>query len=92
MLTFQEKREHLMTVILRARSLSTLEKMVSIAIIFKVDSDGRCHLTQRELCELSSTTRPSLQRVIRGLEKKIQLDVERGRRKNTYRLYQWRLL
>jgi len=81
-----------MTVIIRAKSLSTLEKMVALVIVFKVDSDGRCHLTQREICELCGTSKPSLQRVIKALEEKIQLEVDRGTRKNTYRLYQWRLL
>ena len=92
MLTFQEKKEHLMTVIIRARSLSTLEKMVSLVIIFKADSDGRCHLTQREICDLCTTSKPSLKRVIKSLESKILLEVDRVARKNNYRLHQWRML
>jgi len=81
-----------MTVIIRARSLSTLEKMVSLVIIFKADSDGRCHLTQREICDLCTTSKPSLKRVIKSLESKIQLEVDRVARKNNYRLHQWRML
>ena len=81
-----------MTVILRAKSLSTLEKMVSIAIVFKADSDGRCHLTQWEICDLCATSKPSLKRVIKSLESKIQLEVDRNTRRNNYRLHQWRML
>jgi|TARA_R100000656_G_C3932833_1_gene125184 hypothetical protein len=92
MLTFHEKREHLLTVLIRATSLSTAEKMVALALVFKLDSDGRSYLTLKDICSLASMTEKTARGAVRRLESKIGLEVDRSFKKYTYRFPQWRAL
>ena len=81
-----------MTVLLRAKSLKMPEKMVSLVLSFKMDADGRSHLTLKEICELGSMDPKTARGAIRRLEDKIGLEVTRSPSKNTYRFVQWRAL
>ena len=81
-----------MTVLLRAKSLKTAEKMVALSLAFKMDADGRSHITQREICALASISKPTLKRTVRSLEDKIGLEDDTLGHKNTYRFAQWRAL
>ena len=40
MLTFKEKKEHVLNVLLRSQSLSPTEKLVAVAMVFKIDDNG----------------------------------------------------
>ena len=92
MLTFQEKREHLLNVLLRAESLTTVEKMVAIAMVFKIQDNGVVDLRMTEIASLSSLTVRGLRDVLKRLNQKIGLDIRGGASRNTYYFVQWRLL
>ena len=92
MLTFQEKREYLISVLLRAKSLSTTEKMVAVAMAYKVDDHGVVDLRMDEIAALSSMTVRGLRDVLKRLHAKIDLDIRNGKAKNTYYFVQWKLL
>ena len=92
MLTFTEKREYLLSVLLRAKSLSTTEKMVAVAMAFKVDDHGIVDLRMDEIAVLSSMTIRGLRDVLKRLHDKIDLDIRKGKAKNTYYFVQWKLL
>ena len=89
MLTFQEKREFLLAGLIRSERLGTSEKMVAIALAFRVDSDGSSNITTREIMALASLSRQGVQNCIHGLEDKIDLIVSRTPAKNTYQFRQW---
>ena len=92
MLTFQEKREHLLNVLLRAESLTTVEKMVAIAMVFKIQDNGVVDLRMTEIASLSSLTVRGLRDVLKRLNQKIDLDIRGGVSRNTYYFVQWRML
>tara|TARA_R100001086_G_scaffold213571_1_gene129547 strand:+ start:664 stop:948 length:285 start_codon:yes stop_codon:yes gene_type:complete len=89
MLSFSEKREYLLTVLLRAESLTPTEKIVALAMAFKIDENGNVDLRIRELAVFSSLNPRSVRRAIMRLREKINLEVRVEGKKNIYRFIQW---
>ena len=89
MLTYQEKREYLMTVLFRAKSLSKAEKLVALALVFKIDYTGVTRMTQAEIGAMASLTPKGVRTVLQRLTQKIQLEVRKEKGRNTYYFIQW---
>jgi len=89
MLTYQEKREYLMTVLFRAKSLSKSEKLVALALAFKIDYTGVTRMTQAEIGSMASLTPKGVRLVLQSLTRKIELEVRKAKGRNTYYFIQW---
>ena len=70
MLTFPEKKEHLLNILLRAETLSPTEKLVAVAMVFKISDNGVVDLRMKELAELSSLSVRGLRDVLKRLQSK----------------------
>ena len=81
-----------MTVLFRAKTLSSPEKIVALALAFKINSYGVSDIRIREISELASLDPRTVRRVIESLKEKIELQVRPEGRKNTYYFIQWGLL
>ena len=89
MLTYQEKREYLMTVLFRSKKLSKSEKLVALALAFKIDYTGVTRMTQAEIGVMASLTPKGVRTVLQRLTQKIQLEVRKEKGRNTYYFIQW---
>ncbi len=89
MLNFEGKRQYLLTALFRSKKLRSSEKLVALAMAFKINSDGTSNLTLKELGELCSFTKRTVKKSIVGLEDKIGLNVNRTPAKNHYSFDQW---
>ena len=89
MLTFQQKREHLLTVIFMATGLSSSEKLVALCLAFNIDDSGRSTLKMNQLSQMSRLHLRHVRKMVRVLESKIDLNVRHGGRGNTYFFPQW---
>ena len=92
MLTFKEKREHVLNVLLRSQSLSPTEKLVAVAMVFKIGDNGVVDLRMKEIAELSSLTVRGLRDVLKRLQAKNIFDTRYHEAKKTYYFAMWRML
>ena len=70
MLTFTEKKEHLLNILLRAETLSPTEKLVAVAMVFKISDNGVVDLRMKEIAELSSLSVRGLRDVLNAFRPK----------------------
>ena len=70
MLTLQEKKDHVLNVLFRAESLSPTEKLVAVAMVFKINDNGVVDLRMAEIATLSSLTIRGLREVLKRLQSK----------------------
>jgi|TARA_R100000656_G_scaffold37856_1_gene31947 hypothetical protein len=92
MLTFKEKREHILDVLFRAQSLSPTEKLVSVVMVFKINDDGVVDLRMSEIALLSSLSVRGLRDVLKRLQAKQIFDTRYHEAKKTYYFGMWRML
>ena len=92
MLTFKEKREHVLNVLLRSQSLSPTEKLVAVAMVFKINDNGVVDLRMIEIATLSSLTIRGLRDVLKRLQAKRIFDTRFHGAKKTYSFPMWRML
>ena len=92
MLTFTEKKEHLLNILLRAETLSPTEKLVAVAMVFKISDNGVVDLRMKEIAELSSLSVRGLRDVLKRLQAKKIFDTRYHNAKKTYYFVMWRLL
>jgi hypothetical protein len=92
MLTFKEKREHVLNVLLRSQSLSPTEKLVAVAMVFKINDNGVVDLRMVEIATLSSLTIRGLRDVLKRLQAKKIFDTRFHNAKKTYYFAMWRML
>ena len=92
MLTFPEKKEHLLNILLRAETLSPTEKLVAVAMVFKIGDNGVVDLRMKEIAELSSLSVRGLRDVLKRLQAKKIFDTRYHNAKKTYYFVMWRLL
>ena len=92
MLTFKEKREHVLNVLLRSQSLSPTEKLVAVAMVFKINDNGVVDLRMVEIATLSSLTIRGLRDVLKRLQAKRIFDTRFHGAKKTYSFVMWRML
>ena len=92
MLTLTEKREHVLNVLLRAETLSSTEKLVAVAMVFKINDLGVVDLRMSEIAELSSLTIRGLRDVLKRLQAKQIFDTRYHEAKKTYYFAMWRML
>ena len=92
MLTFTEKKEHLLNILLRAETLSPTEKLVAVAMVFKISDNGVVDLRMKEIAELSSLTVRGLREVLKRLQAKRIFDTRFHGAKKTYSFPMWRML
>ena len=92
MLTLIEKREHILNVLLRAETLSSTEKLVAVAMVFKINDLGVVDLRMSEIAELSSLTIRGLRDVLKRLQAKQIFDTRYHEAKKTYYFAMWRML
>ena len=92
MLTFIEKKEHVLNVLLRAETLSPTEKLVAVAMVFKINDNGVVDLRMKEIAELSSLTIRGLRDVLKRLQVKNIFDIRYHNAKKTYYFLMWRML
>ncbi len=92
MLTFTEKKEHLLNILLRAETLSPTEKLVAVAMVFKISDNGVVDLRMKEIAELSSLSVRGLRDVLKRLQAKKIFDTRYHSAKKTYYFVMWRLL
>ena len=92
MLTFKEKREHVLNVLLRSQSLSPTEKLVAVAMVFKINDNGVVDLRMVEIATLSSLTIRGLRDVLKRLQAKKIFDTRYHEAKKTYYFAMWRML
>ena len=92
MLTFTEKKEHLLNILLRAETLSPTEKLVAVAMVFKISDNGVVDLRMKEIAELSSLTVRGLRDVLKRLQAKNIFDTRYHEAKKTYYFAMWRML
>ena len=92
MLTFPEKKEHVLNVLLRAETLSPTEKLVAVAMVFKIGDNGVVDLRMKEIAELSSLSVRGLRDVLKRLQAKKIFDTRYHNAKKTYYFVMWRLL
>ena len=92
MLTFKEKREHVLNVLLRSQSLSPTEKLVAVAMVFKINDNGVVDLRMVEIATLSSLTIRGLRDVLKRLQAKQIFDTRFHNAKKTYYFAMWRML
>ena len=89
MLTYQEKREYLMTVLFRAKSLNKSEKIVALALAFKVDYTGVTRMTQAEIGAMTSLTPRRVRFILESLSEKIKLQIRSDKGTHGYYFPQW---
>ena len=92
MLTFTEKKEHLLNILLRAETLSPTEKLVAVAMVFKISDNGVVDLRMKEIAELSSLSVRGLRDVLKRLQAKKIFDTRYHSAKKTYYFVMWRML
>ena len=92
MLTLTEKREHVLNVLLRAETLSSTEKLVAVAMVFKINDLGVVDLRMSEIAQLSSLTIRGLRDVLKRLQAKQIFDTRYHEAKKTYYFAMWRML
>ena len=92
MLTLVEKREHVLNVLLRAETLSPTEKLVAVAMAFKINDNGVVDLRMNEIAQLSSLTVRGLRDVLKRLQVKNIFDTRYHNAKKTYYFVMWRML
>ena len=92
MLTFPEKKEHVLNVLLRAETLSPTEKLVAVAMVFKINDLGVVDLRMSEIAQLSSLTIRGLRDVLKRLQAKQIFDTRYHEAKKTYYFAMWRML
>ena len=92
MLTLIEKREHILNVLLRAETLSSTEKLVAVAMVFKINDLGVVDLRMSEIAQLSSLTIRGLRDVLKRLQAKQIFDTRYHEAKKTYYFAMWRML
>ena len=92
MLTFKEKREHVLNVLLRSQSLSPTEKLVAVAMVFKINDSGVVDLRMGEIAQLSSLTIRGLRYILKRLQEKNIFDVRHDGYRKTYYFVMWRML
>jgi len=92
MLTFIEKKEHVLNVLLRAETLSPTEKLVAVAMVFKINDNGVVDLRMKEIAVLSSLTVRGLREVLKRLQAKQIFDTRYHNAKKTYYFVMWRML
>ena len=92
MLTFKEKREHVLNVLLRSQSLSPTEKLVAVAMVFKINDNGVVDLRMVEIATLSSLTIRGLRDVLKRLQAKRIFDTRFHGAKKTCSFVMWRML
>ena len=92
MLTFKEKKEHVLNVLLRSQSLSPTEKLVAVAMVFKINDNGVVDLRMVEIATLSSLTIRGLREVLKRLQAKKIFDTRFHNAKKTYYFAMWRML
>ena len=92
MLTLQEKKEHVLNVLFRAESLSPTEKLVAVAMVFKINDNGVVDLRMAEIATLSSLTIRGLREVLKRLQSKKIFDTRYHNAKKTYYFVMWRML
>ena len=92
MLTFTEKKEHLLNILLRAETLSPPEKLVAVAMVFKISDNGVVDLRMNEIAQLSSLSVRGLRDVLKRLQAKKIFDTRYHSAKKTYYFVMWRLL
>jgi|TARA_Y100000310_G_scaffold280023_1_gene299492 hypothetical protein len=91
MLTFQQKKEFIMTQLFQAQSLDSSEKLVALCMVFKyIDDRGRCVAPIADLAKMARRHRRTIERIINSLEKKINLDVTyKNGTVSVYTFIQW---
>jgi hypothetical protein len=89
MLLYEEKKSHMMSVLFRARSLSSSEKLVALSLIWLTNEQGWSSPSSAELAEMSRLHERTVRYTIRSLEKKIDLNFSFSGRRNRYRFPQW---
>ena len=77
---------------LRAETLSPTEKLVAVAMVFKISDNGVVDLRMKEIAELSSLTIRGLREVLKRLQAKKIFDTRYHSAKKTYYFVMWRLL
>ena len=92
MLTFIEKKEHVLNVLLRAETLSPTEMLVAVAMGFKISDNGVVDLRMKEIAVLSSLTVRGLREVLKRLQAKQIFDTRYHNAKKTYYFVMWRML
>ncbi len=92
MLTFTEKKEHLLNILLRAETLSPTEKLVAVAMVFKISDNGVVDLRMNEIAQLSSLSVRGLRDVLKRLQAKKIFDTRYHEAKKTYYFAMWRML
>ena len=91
MLTYQQKKEFIMTQLFQAQSLDSSEKLVALCLVFKyIDDRGRCEAPIADLAKMARRHRRTIERIIESLETKIKLDVKRANgTTSVYTFVQW---
>ena len=78
--------------LLRAETLSSTEKLVAVAMVFKINDLGVVDLRMKEIAELSSLTVRGLRDVLKRLQAKNIFDTRYHEAKKTYYFAMWRML
>ena len=78
--------------LLRAETLSSTEKLVAVAMVFKINDLGVVDLRMSEIAQLSSLTIRGLRDVLKRLQAKQIFDTRYHEAKKTYYFAMWRML
>ncbi len=91
MLTYQQKKEFIMTQLFQAQSLNSSEKLVALCLVFKyIDDRGRCEAPITDLANMARRHRRTIEHILESLETKIKLDVKRANGiTSVYTFVQW---
>ena len=89
MLNVSEKKDFLMAQLFRAETLSSKEKLVGLCLAFKLDDNGCSDVKMSELRSLTGMSSKTAYLSLRGLNKKISLEISKRGRSNRYRFPQW---
>ncbi len=91
MLTYHQKKDFILTQLFQARSLSASEKLVALCMVYKyIDDRGRCEVSLAELSQMARRNHRTTRRIIKALEDKIDLKVNRKRgTTSSYTFVQW---
>ena len=89
MLLFGEKKSHMMSVLFRAKSLKTSEKIVALSLIWLTNEEGWSSPSGAELAAICRLHERTVWYTLRSLEKKIDLSFSTMGRRNRYRFPQW---
>jgi len=89
MLLYAEKKNHMMSVLFRAKSLNTSEKIVALSLIWLTNEEGWASPSSAELAEMCRLHERTVRYTIRSLEKKVDLNFASYGRRNRYRFPQW---